>query len=254
MDTTNPGADEGRHMKGMQMRDFATTTGIGRSRPIIRPAGHFPVRYRQGPGALPRRAAVHPAGATRGGRVIRAVEKICVIGDAAVGKTSLVRRFARDRFDDEYLTTCGAKVLQKKMTLRYTEQDTQVRLMLQMWDVTGQNIHSRLSPTFFRGASGAMVVSEAVRLDTQIDIWKWVEAFRAVAGNVPVMIVVNKTDIMDQREFDYLLMDDISAEYGCLYTMTSARTGENVEGAFKLLCDFIVRTKLNPQRKEGRAC
>lgn len=241
-------------MKLVEMRNLSRTTGIGRSRPIVRPAGRFPGRYRPAPPAFPNGTAIHAAVAPRGGRTISAIEKVCVIGDAAVGKTSLVRRFAREKFDDEYLTTCGAKVLLKKMTLRYPEQDTQVRLMLHMWDVTGQNIHARLSPTFFRGASGAMVVSEAVRLDTQIDIWKWVEAFRAVAGNVPVMIVVNKTDIMDQHEFDYLLMDDISAEYGCLYTMTSARTGENVEGAFKLLCDFIVRTKLIGQRRDGRAC
>jgi small GTP-binding protein len=186
-------------------------------------------------------------------RVERMAEKICVLGDCGVGKTSIVKRYVQNRFDDEYLTTCGAKVTLKKMNLRYPDGNLQARLSIQIWDVTGGS-QSGLKSAFFRGASGALVVGDAVRLQTQLDLWRWIEAFRAVAGSAPVLIVINKTDIMDRQEFDYLLMDDLSKEFGCLYTMTSARKNDNVDGAFRMLCDILVRRRLIGSWEGAEAC
>jgi len=187
------------------------------------------------------------------GRQTCLVEKICVLGDSGVGKTSIVRRYAQERFDSEYLTTCGATVTLKKMKLYYPERDLQARLTVQIWDVTGEK-GGNLKAAFFRGASGALVVGDAVRLETQLDLWKWIEDFRRVAGNAPVLIVINKTDIMDRQEFDYLLMEDISREYGCHYCMTSARNDEGIGGAFRRLCDTLVKGRLVGSWEGSKAC
>ena len=187
------------------------------------------------------------------GNVERLAEKICVLGDSGVGKTSLVRRYAQDRFDDDYITTCGAKVTVKKIRLDYPERNLQPRLSVQIWDVTGEHGGS-LNPAFYRGASGALVVGDAVRLETQLDLWRWIEAFRAEAGDVPVIIVVNKSDIMDRQEFDFLLMDDLASEYGCSYTMTSARRNDRVDEAFRTLCQSMVRRRLEGSREGAGAC
>jgi len=195
-------------------------------------------------------ALITPRGAAT---VVRLAEKICVLGDSGVGKTSIVRRYAQDMFDDGYLTTCGANVSMSKICMDYPELNLRARLSVQIWDVTGERRGS-LNPTFFRGASGALVVGDAVRLETQLHLWKWIEAFRSVAGDVPVVIVVNKTDIMDLQEFDFLLMDDISREYGCAYIMTSARKNDNIDGAFRKLCDFLVRMRLPRDREAAGAC
>ena len=212
-------------------------------------AGWTPPRVQHFPyGTGPRTAMLAPPA-----RVVRAVEKICVLGDSAVGKTSLVRRLAMDRFEEEYVTTVGANVLQKRIRLQYPEYGLQFRLLLQLWDVTGQK-GADLNPAFFRGASGALVVGDAQRIETQIELWKWIERFRKVAGPVPVVLAVNKTDVMDLGAFDFLLMDDISAEYDCFYLLTSARTGERVESAFHMLCEHLVRTKYLNTFRGGRAC
>jgi len=246
-------AEEEAGWKSGSIQHFAPRLNLGKgrirvSRPEKRPAWEMPVVP-----SFPMQRDFSVMRPPQPGRIVRSVEKICVLGDAAVGKTSIVKRFARDHFDDEYLTTCGAKVMLKKMTIQYPERDFQARLTIQLWDVTGEK-RADLNPAFFRGASGALVVGDAVRLETQLDLWKWIEAFRAVAGTVPVLIVVNKTDIMDRQEFDYLLMDDLSKEYGCLYTMTSARTSENVEGAFRMLCDFLVRRRFSGNWGGTKAC
>jgi small GTP-binding protein len=181
------------------------------------------------------------------------VEKICVLGDSGVGKTSLVRRYTQDRFDFEYRTTSGANVTPKKIKLNYREHSLLARLTLQIWDISG-GIRGEPGAALFRGASGALVVGDAARLESQLDIWKWIEAFRTASGNAPVLIVINKTDIIDRKEFDQRLMEEISREYGCIYIMTSARNNDKVNEAFGRLLDFMVRRRLIDGSEGAQAC
>jgi small GTP-binding protein len=246
-------AEEEAWWKSGSILDVAPRINMGKGRMNVSPPGKRPEWELPMVQSFPMQRDFSVMKQPQPERIVRSVEKICILGDPAVGKTSIVRRFARDNFDEQYLTTSGANVLRKNLNIQYPERGVQAKLTIQIWDVTGEN-RGNLNPAFFRGASGALVVGDAVRLETQLDMWKWIEAFRSVAGNVPVQMVVNKTDIMDRQEFDYLLMDDISREYGCLYTMTSARTSTNVEMAFRMLCDFLVRRRLFGDIGGTRAC
>lgn len=218
------------------------------SSPENRPGWDLPIV--QASPKQPRTAVLAPQ---KGERVLHLSEKICILGDSGVGKTSIVKRYAHDSFDDGYLTTCGAKVTQRKINLNYPRLNIRARLSVQIWDITGER-RGGLNRAFFKGASGALVVGDAARLETQLDIWKWIEDLQAEAGNVPVVIVVNKSDILDKEEFDYLLMDDLANEYGCQYTMASARTNFHVDRAFRMLCDYLVMTRLAMEREGANAC
>lgn len=167
------------------------------------------------------------------------IRKVCLLGDPGVGKTSLVYRLAAHRFDEFYVTTVGARVLKKTLVLRPPDFLTDVRVKLIIWEVRG---HHQLTPIdpYLRGSDAAIVVGDAQRLDTQIDMWKWVERVRTVAGQIPVMMMVNKTDIMDYS-FDPELIEELAVEYGCPIRMTSARTGNNVDRAFVDLATSMVR-------------
>jgi len=181
------------------------------------------------------------------------IEKICLLGDSGVGKTSLVRRYTQDRFDFEYRTTSGAYVTPKKTKLNYREHGLLARWNLRIWDIPGK-IRGETGAALFRGASGALVVGDAARLESQLDIWKWIEAFRAAAGNAPVIVVINKSDIIDRQEFDQRLVEDIAREYGCIYTMTSARNNDKVQEAFGRLLDFMARRRLIDGPEGAKAC
>jgi small GTP-binding protein len=185
--------------------------------------------------------------------VMRATKKICVLGDPAVGKTSIIRRFALDCFDDVYTTTVGARILQKPIVLEYPEPSSQVWLNLRIWEISGQNRHLELYPAYYRGAEGALVVGDVARKDTQVNIWKWIEGFRAVAGRVPIFLLVNKTDIMEMETYDQDLVVKLSSEFGCPYRMVSAKTGANVESAFRELGDRLVGRNLIPSWRRGKA-
>jgi small GTP-binding protein len=187
-------------------------------------------------------------------RVQEATKKICVLGDPAVGKTSLIRRYALDCFDEGYLTTVGARILSRTQVLRFPGPSAELRLKLKIWEISGQNRHIELYPSYYLGAEGAVIVGDATRVETQVNLWKWIEGFRAAAGRVPIILLVNKTDLLDQVDFDLELMDDISREFGCPFRMSSARNGANVENVFRELAYHLAgRTPLTGQRR-GRAC
>ena len=180
-----------------------------------------------------------PRGSCTSFKIPTIIRKICLLGDPGVGKTSLVYRLAAHRFDEFYVTTVGARVIKKTLVLRPPDFMTDVRVSLMIWEVRGHHDLTPVDP-YLRGADAAVVVGDAQRLDTQIDLWKWIERIRNVAGEVPVMMLVNKTDIMD-FSFDPELIEDLAGEYGCPIRMTSARTGINVDRTFKELAIQLVR-------------
>ncbi|MEM2899448.1 MAG: Rab family GTPase [Thermoplasmata archaeon] len=156
------------------------------------------------------------------------VRKVCMVGDPAVGKTSLIRRFVLDSFSDKYLATIGTKVTKKELKIGNDE----IKLMI--WDVLGQE-HTRLKSVYFKGAKGALIVCDLSREDTIDGLSEWTEKFYEVAGKVPVVFIGNKADLAHDDYFE----KKVPRIPNSLYLKTSAKTGENVEKAFRKLAEMI---------------
>ncbi|MCX6650366.1 MAG: GTP-binding protein [Methanomassiliicoccales archaeon] len=155
------------------------------------------------------------------------MKKICLLGDGEVGKTSLIRRYVLDLFDDQYIQTFGAKVSKKVLELE------DVNLTLMIWDVLGQKTQKALHSTYYSGANGALVVCDMTRPETMANLEHWVADLREVAGDIPIIIIGNKCDL--EMKIDKAEMQRFAAETGAPTMLTSARTGENVQEVFELL-------------------
>jgi len=151
--------------------------------------------------------------------------KLCLLGDGAVGKTSLVRRYVYDVFDDKYLISFGTKVSKKSIKVGDAEID------LMIWDILGQKSHEALHAAYYRGAAGAFAVCDYTRPETVRNLKSWLGSFRSVVGEMPVMILSNKADL--ERKISLKEIEEFGKEVGCTVLETSAKSGLNVELAFQ---------------------
>ncbi len=163
----------------------------------------------------------------------KVMRKICLLGDGAVGKTSLIRRYVFDMFNDEYIMTIGTKVSKKNMKLEGKE------LTLMIWDILGQKEHSNLHSAYYKGAAGAIVVCDFTNKKSMEHLTRWVDDFRAVAGDAPLVIAVNKQDI-EKKAYLFEEAKEIADNYGAPAIPTSAKSGKNVELLFKTIGERVI--------------
>ena len=176
--------------------------------------------------------------------------KICLLGDAAVGKTSLIQRYVMDKFDDKYVVTLGTKVTMKDMVIEKPGEDEIVNLTLMIWDILGQREFKRLQASFYKGSNGTIVVADLTRKETLDNIHDWILALFNTAGKVPVLLLINKSDLSEQAAFTEDDIKKIAERYNTSYLFTSAKTGENVENAFLNMSNMLLDP---PQKGKGTA-
>lgn len=158
--------------------------------------------------------------------------KVCLLGDGAVGKTSLVHRYVYDAFDDKYIMSFGTKVSKKTVEVG----DAHVDLLI--WDILGQKTHESLHGAYYRGAVGAFAVCDFTRRATLDSLSTWVSGFRSVVGEKPVVLLANKSDL--EKSFGTEEVLALASTVGAELFETSAKMGENVEAAFSRLTELML--------------
>lgn len=155
-------------------------------------------------------------------------KKIVMLGNSAVGKTSLVRRFVKSIFDEKYLTTVGVKIDRRVVEL---EEET-VNLIL--WDIHGEDEFQKIQTSYLRGAAGYFLVVDGTRRET----WNTARSLQDIAlQHMPkavFSVLINKVDLEPEWEIgpeEAAAMESLGAPV----QKTSAKTGEGVEEAFREL-------------------
>jgi len=127
--------------------------------------------------------------------------KVCLVGDEAVGKTSLIRRYVLDQLDDAYETTLGAKITKKELDIPIEENHIEAHLDLMIWDVMGHpGFRELLQKAYFYHARGVPAVADLTRRSTSRAWQAGSTRSGASSGRVPVLIAVNKADLAVNAE------------------------------------------------------
>ncbi len=162
-------------------------------------------------------------------------KKICLLGDFAVGKTSLVRRFVYDRFDERYLSTIGVKIYRKEI---FPAPD--IRLNLLVWDLAGSEEFSGVQSSYLLGAVGALLVCDLTRPNTLHSLPTYQERLQRVSPGAHVVLLANKVDLVEERE----ISDDDLARMGealrAPVFLTSAKTGQCVQESFLKMASLLM--------------
>jgi len=155
-------------------------------------------------------------------------KKICLLGAFAVGKTSLVSRFVHGVFDERYQTTIGVKIDKREV-----EVDGK-GVTLVVWDLYGEDRFQRLEASYWRGSHGLLLVVDGTRAWTLDHAREMHARAREIVGDVPHVLLVNKSDLDAEWRVDPAQLADW-VEQGSVVLRTSAKTGENVAAAFDAL-------------------
>lgn len=160
-------------------------------------------------------------------------KKICMVGDFAVGKTSLVRRYVEGRFDDQYLSTIGVKISRKEIIT----ENTIVRLVI--WDVAGNGKIGNLINSYLMGTSGAFLICDLTRPNTIQSLGQYKELVDSINHTPSLIILGNKVDLIGGRSA-LSFVEEVASDLKVPFIPTSAKTGEGVDAAFLALADKLL--------------
>jgi small GTP-binding protein len=141
--------------------------------------------------------------------------KICLLGEAGVGKTSIVYRFITNKFKENYKSTLGVNLLKKDMSIEGFGD-----VSAQIWDLGGQESFKSLRRLYLEGANGALV------------LYEWINSFREDRQNEPIILIGNKADLKNKIKISEEDAKEFSRKNDIELIITSAKTGKNVEKCF----------------------
>jgi small GTP-binding protein len=170
------------------------------------------------------------------------IYKVIVIGDPAVGKTSLLTKFAKNQFEEKYLPTVGVSIVKETIELK----DMNATISLMFWDVAGQPQFYMLHRPYFNGADGMILVFDITRSSTFSNINNWYNsAVKYGLSGIPRILIGNKIDLKDERKIILPMAEHLSEKLNAPYFETSALTGDTVKEVFQKIAELVYNYKEN---------
>ena len=180
------------------------------------------------------------AGASGGIRVkddrrgVEAVEenvfKLLIIGDANVGKSCLLLRFSDDIFTETLINSIGVDFKNKSVNINGTE------VKLQIWDTAGQERFRTITSSYYRGATGIIIVYDITQSKTFDNIHKWLKEIDTFAeSSTRKLLIGNKSDLSDNRVVETEAGAAMAKQLGIPFIETSAKESKNVREAFETI-------------------
>lgn len=171
------------------------------------------------------------------------VYKISVIGDYAVGKTSLIGRFIQRKFMKEYKPTLGVNLILKELTIT-DKKGKDIQCNLVYWDIAGQDKYEKVRQLYYKGCSAAMLVYDVTRAESFKNLEKkWLTDYSEHASEDSLfMIVGNKNDLVDIKKVTKEMGEELKKKINAVeFIETSAKDGTNVDDAFLNLVRLLLK-------------
>ncbi len=174
-------------------------------------------------------------GSIRASEVEQLEQKLVLVGNVAVGKSSLVNRYTRGEFLEQYQATIGAAFVPKDVQLANGKT-----IKLQIWDTAGEEKYRAMTQFYYRKAAGGIVVFGLDDYASFEDVQTWVSDLREVCPHVVITIAGNKSDVEpEDRAVTTEMLADLADELGVAFCECSALDGDGVGGLFQQAAERI---------------
>ncbi|MFX1450405.1 MAG: Rab family GTPase [Promethearchaeota archaeon] len=162
--------------------------------------------------------------------------KVVVVGDSGVGKTTLLLRFVDNSFQESFLPTIGVNVCNKKVSLANNK-----KIHLNIYDIAGQERFSLMRRVFYEDVNGVLIMFDVTNKKSFNNLENWIADLSPnFPSKKPIgLIIGNKIDLKSKRVIKEETAKKFAKKFGLEYVETSAKTGENVNDAFKHLAETL---------------
>ena len=168
--------------------------------------------------------------------------KVVLLGEAGVGKTSIISRYVSNTFSEVLMSTTGASFATKKVEL-----DDEHKIKFQIWDTAGQERFRSLAKIFYQNAAVAVLVYDITRRDSFEKLKEfWIKELQENApSDIILAIAANKSDLYENEVVSLKEGKDLSQEINAIFKSTSAMLSHGVEDLFKLIAEKFINPSLN---------
>lgn len=181
------------------------------------------------------------------------VMKLVLCGDGAVGKTALRHRYMGHGFRSQYLMTIGAEFSLKD--LQWEHEGQSGRMKAQIWDLAGQQKFHQVRQLYYTGSHGALLVYDTTHPISFENTVEWLKEIKKTVGRIPVALIGNKVDLRPHVDLSISAKKGqqlakmiqeyfLDGAFTVPFIETSAKTGENVELAFRELTNIVVSSSM----------
>lgn len=150
------------------------------------------------------------------------IKKILVIGDSGVGKKTILGKVAPFRKDwERYANTIGTAIT--KYGRSYSFETADIKLLIIVWDITGQEDYRRMSPSYYKGGEGLLVMADAHDPESIDNLPNWIRAAYKVTDRIPTVVIINKVDLVpeaNRKELDRKVREVLAGYEVPIYYLT----------------------------------
>ena len=161
--------------------------------------------------------------------------KIVIIGDAGVGKTSMIQQFVNRKFDKRYEETIGVEFQVK--TFKINDTITKIEI----WDTAGSERFASITKNYYRGAQGVLIVYDVTNKSSFDKVESWYNEIKNCTNQdeIAILLIGNKCDLDDLRTISNNMLVNLGKNLGIGVMETSAKEFVNINEAFYLLIKEI---------------
>ena len=163
--------------------------------------------------------------------------KILILGESAVGKTSILVRYVDDKFEEAGISTLAVDYKYKIIKFE------SLKIKLQIWDTSGEEKYRSIAQNFLRNAQGLLIVFDITNINSFAKVKDWIKDAEEYNENLKIILIGNKLDLENKRKVEKDIAINFANKIGLKYIETSAKNGKNIGETFKALIDLLFQGK-----------